>query len=512
MTPLGERAAHAGRADRHGAHGGGAGARRGRADPVDRRGERHRHPEHPRRPVARALGGHRQPRPRHLLPHAGRHPAVGRAGAGRDRDRRRRRAADRHRAVPARAALGPGGRGRHQHRGRLPRAAARAVLRRDLRGRRDRRRARDRPRRRPDVRPPDPDPGGRRRARDFVAAARVVGVSRPRVLVRHVLPNVSEPLVVNATIGAGAALLSFAGLSFLGLGVQQPAYDWGRLLFDGIQSIYVNPAAALAPGAAVLVAGLAFNLFGESVAKGLGRRRRRRHPRAAAVAGGARARRRRSPRSRTTRRPTWCSTSATSRSAFPGPEGAVRPVRGVSFSVRRGEALGIVGESGSGKSLTALAVSRLVEAPGPGRRHAARAARHRPARGRHAGAAAPARHLAGDGLPGPADVVQPHPADGRPARRGRAPPPGARPPGRPRARRRPAARRPHHRPGAPRAPVPARVLRRHAPARDDRHGPDGHAGADRRRRADHRARRHRAAAGARPARRDPRRPTTSRSC
>src|SRR3954464_1342951 len=107
-------------------------------------------------------------------------------------------------------------------------------------------------------------------SRDYVDAARVAGVGRVRILGRHVLPNISEPLVVNATIGAGSALLSFAGLSFLGLGVQQPRYDWGRLLMDGISSIYVNPAAALAPGTAVLVAGLAFNLFGESVAKALG--------------------------------------------------------------------------------------------------------------------------------------------------------------------------------------------------------------------------------------------------
>src|SRR3954469_15173070 len=107
-------------------------------------------------------------------------------------------------------------------------------------------------------------------SRDYVDAARVAGVGRVRILGRHVLPNISEPLVVNATIGAGGAPPPFAGLSFLGLGVQQPAYDWGRLLFDGMTSTYVNPAAALAPGAAVLVAGLAFNLFGESVAKGLG--------------------------------------------------------------------------------------------------------------------------------------------------------------------------------------------------------------------------------------------------
>ena len=107
-------------------------------------------------------------------------------------------------------------------------------------------------------------------ARDYVAVARTIGVGRVRILLRHVLPNISEPLVVNATIGAGGALLAFAGLSFLGLGVQSPSYDWGRLLYDGIGAIYVNPAAALAPGIAVLVAGLAFNLFGESVAKGLG--------------------------------------------------------------------------------------------------------------------------------------------------------------------------------------------------------------------------------------------------
>ena len=169
-------------------------------------------------------------------------------------------------------------------------------------------------------------------ARDYVAAARVAGVGRVRILTRHVLPNISEPLVVNATIGAGGALLSFAGLSFLGLGVQQPAYDWGRLLFDGIGSIYVNPAAALAPGAAVLLAGLAFNLFGESVAKGLGVGVVGGIPAAARRPGAARGREVAADGVRTTcRRPTWCSTCATSRSPFPGPRGPIRPVRGISL-------------------------------------------------------------------------------------------------------------------------------------------------------------------------------------
>jgi peptide/nickel transport system permease protein len=192
--------------------------------------------------------------------------------------------------------------------------------------------------------------------RDFVAAARIAGVGRVRLLARHVLPNIGEPLVVNATIGAGSALLAFAGLSFLGIGVQAPDYDWGRLLREGLDGIYVNPAAALAPAAAVVLAGLAFNLVGETVAAVVGVR--------------TRARRRGAP-PLPAARPAPAQPPADAvlvvenlRVAFPGPDGWTVPVRGVSFSVRAGEAIGVVGESGSGKSLTALAVSRLVEAPG----------------------------------------------------------------------------------------------------------------------------------------------------
>ncbi|MEP9361327.1 dipeptide/oligopeptide/nickel ABC transporter permease/ATP-binding protein [Nocardioides sp. CN2-186] len=200
-------------------------------------------------------------------------------------------------------------------------------------------------------------------SRDYVSAARVAGVGRFRILGRHVLPNVSEPLVVNATIGAGGALLAFAGLSFLGLGVQQPKYDWGRLLFDGVSSIYVNPAAALAPGIAVLIAGLAFNLFGECIAKGLG----------VGVVGGvpelppmaATLDDEQEPVEETHHEGTELVLDVRDLEVtFPGPNGPIRPVRGVSFAVRRGEAVGVVGESGSGKSLTALAISRLVGDPG----------------------------------------------------------------------------------------------------------------------------------------------------
>ncbi|MDR7277269.1 dipeptide/oligopeptide/nickel ABC transporter permease/ATP-binding protein [Catenuloplanes atrovinosus] len=184
---------------------------------------------------------------------------------------------------------------------------------------------------------------------DFIAAARLAGVGRWRMLVRHVLPNVGEPLIVNAAGTAGAVLPAFAGLSFLGLGVQAPSYDWGRLLADGLSTIYLHPAVALAPGVAVVVAALAFNLTGEALAAQL-RPTARPLPRVPAVPSP--------PPPPSVGGPLLEVSNL--RVAFPGAE----PVRGVSFTIAAGEAVGVVGESGSGKSLTALGVARLIEEPG----------------------------------------------------------------------------------------------------------------------------------------------------
>ncbi|KOV86698.1 dipeptide/oligopeptide/nickel ABC transporter permease/ATP-binding protein [Nocardia sp. NRRL S-836] len=189
--------------------------------------------------------------------------------------------------------------------------------------------------------------------RSYIAAARVAGVGRFRILLRHVLPNIAEPLVINATLAAGSALTAFAGLSFLGIGVQAPSYDWGRLLGEGLNRIYISPAPALGPAVAVVVAGLAFNLFGEAAAAVLGHRQ-------PAVRRGKLT----VPSTVDDVADEGVLTVRNLRVSFPGPNGWVTPVRGVSFAVRDGEMVGVVGESGSGKSLTALAVSRLVERPG----------------------------------------------------------------------------------------------------------------------------------------------------
>ena len=149
------------------------------------------------------------------------------------------------------------------------------------------------------------------------------------MLFRHILPNIGEPLIVNATIGAGGALLAFAGLSFIGLGVQPPEYDWGRLMMEGLSGIYINPLAALAPGIAVVIAGLAFNLVGEAAARALGIESTGIVAKIARAAGRAAAtsRRRgdRGSRDDAAAPTTTCSTCATCASPSPAPTDPIGP-------------------------------------------------------------------------------------------------------------------------------------------------------------------------------------------
>ncbi len=100
---------------------------------------------------------------------------------------------------------------------------------------------------------------------EHVTAARALGASPLRIIVRHILPNVAGIVVVIALLGLAQALLAEAALSFLGLGPPPPAASWGRMLFEGRAYYRTSPHLVVAPGIAILVAVVAFNLLGEGL-------------------------------------------------------------------------------------------------------------------------------------------------------------------------------------------------------------------------------------------------------
>jgi ABC-type dipeptide/oligopeptide/nickel transport system permease subunit len=103
------------------------------------------------------------------------------------------------------------------------------------------------------------------RSREYVYAARSAGANGLSIIWRHVLPNALAPVVIQATLGLGATLLTAAGLGFLGLGVQQPTPEWGSMLGEGRSFIFSNPNLATFPGLAIFLTVLAFNLAGDGL-------------------------------------------------------------------------------------------------------------------------------------------------------------------------------------------------------------------------------------------------------
>ena len=103
------------------------------------------------------------------------------------------------------------------------------------------------------------------RERDFVLAARAAGATDRRIIARHIVPNALGPVIIIASLAVGGIIILESALSFLGLGVQRPTASWGTMLSDGREFIRNYPHIAIAPGLAIAVTVLAFNLIGDGL-------------------------------------------------------------------------------------------------------------------------------------------------------------------------------------------------------------------------------------------------------
>jgi len=114
------------------------------------------------------------------------------------------------------------------------------------------------------------------RQSDYVDAARVIGATDMGIIVRHVLPNAMAPIMVLATVGLGADVLSIAGLGFLGLGAQPPTAEWGLMVSEGRSYLFEASHIIVFPGVFLMLLVLGFNLMGDGLRDALDPRLRRR--------------------------------------------------------------------------------------------------------------------------------------------------------------------------------------------------------------------------------------------
>jgi peptide/nickel transport system permease protein len=99
----------------------------------------------------------------------------------------------------------------------------------------------------------------------FIDAARMCNASNKKIILTHIYSQCDLPVIVNITMSIGGAVLSGAGLSFIGLGVQSPMAEWGAMISDGRNLMRSNPTLALYPGLCIMITVLAFNLLGDGL-------------------------------------------------------------------------------------------------------------------------------------------------------------------------------------------------------------------------------------------------------
>ncbi|MFE5856703.1 dipeptide/oligopeptide/nickel ABC transporter permease/ATP-binding protein [Streptomyces sp. NPDC056500] len=184
----------------------------------------------------------------------------------------------------------------------------------------------------------------------YVDAARVLGLRSSGIMLRQVLPNVSPPIIVQASIALGTALLIEATLSFLGVGIDATQVSWGAMLDASRQHVSEHPLLAILPGAAITLSVLVFNLLGDGL-------RDAGSPRSAPRAGSGKKK----------ALPIVSTPVAAPDDALLRVDGltvtdrnGAQLVSDVSFHIKRGETFGVVGESGCGKSITAAAILGLL--------------------------------------------------------------------------------------------------------------------------------------------------------
>lgn len=195
------------------------------------------------------------------------------------------------------------------------------------------------------------------REKHYAWAARALGASRRRVLLRYIVPNVWQSVPLIGMLNLGFFVIVESLLSFLSLGLSPPTPSWGAILSDGRQYMLITPWMAIFPGAAIIVTVLSINLAADGLADYVdpklryGTFRRRPLPPRQSVSGEAPA-------------PTPLLSVRDLTTVFPTGDATVHAVKGMSFDLERGQVLGVVGESGSGKSTLGLSIIQLLDAPG----------------------------------------------------------------------------------------------------------------------------------------------------